>query len=66
MISLKFSVRLACLVAVAFLFLLVGTAFADIPPGPHPPANTPEPSTLALLFAGALGIAGWAWWRRKR
>jgi threonine dehydrogenase-like Zn-dependent dehydrogenase len=26
----------------------------------------PEPSTLALLGAGAIGLAGYAWRRRKR
>jgi uncharacterized repeat protein (TIGR03803 family) len=29
-------------------------------------ASTPEPSTLVLLAAGALGLAGYAWRRRRR
>jgi hypothetical protein len=27
--------------------------------------TVPEPSTLALLGAGALGLIGW-WWRRRQ
>ena len=31
------------------------------------PVSTPEPSTLALLGAGAVGLVGYAWrWRRKQ
>ena len=40
--------------------LIAGTPTVGGPP------PTPEPSTLALLFSGALGVMGYAWRRRRR
>jgi hypothetical protein len=35
------------------------------PPVVVPPSATPELDSFALFGAGALGLAGFAWWRRK-
>jgi hypothetical protein len=43
-----------------------GTNFVDIPGTQFSHVSVPEPSTLALLVVGAVGMMGYAWRRRKR
>jgi hypothetical protein len=35
------------------------------PPGGAPPSATPELASVVLFGVGALGLAGFAWWRRR-
>jgi PEP-CTERM motif len=35
------------------------------PPPPPPPPTVPEPSSLALLSLGGLGLAGWRRWKKR-
>ena len=61
----KKSLLVSVVTAVASVAVLVGSAYAGIPPDQNG-VKVPEPGTLVLLSAGAGGALAWRWFRKRR
>ena len=61
----KKSFLMSVVTVVASVAVLVGSAYAGIPPGENG-VRVPEPGTLVLLSTGLGGALAWRWFRKRR
>ena len=63
--AMKISLLVSVATVMASVAVLVGSAYAGIPPDQNG-VKVPEPGTLVLLSAGAGGALAWRWFRKRR
>ena len=51
--------RIATLLSLVAVLVVTGTAYAS-------PSQVPLPGSLTLVLTGAAGVAGYAWWVRRK